>query len=198
MCTRALFAACVLAVALPAVSQPTGCTTAELGAALDRVLQLKNLGTIYVEDAASDGSVVMLPPSFRVARPEIVPLLACEARAAAVLVEHLDDARLTSATFKGGAYWSHPARVPLGVLCLDILIALSPFGSPVRDPKTEDSDRLGAGIRAEYYFRPDDFNVEAGRYIPKPHVLAVKKAWQTALREGLVRFEYSDWLKGKR
>jgi hypothetical protein len=195
---RELFLVCALVVAPPALALPTGCTTAELGAALDRVLQLKNLGPIYFEDAASDGSVVMMPPAYLVARPEIVPLLACEARAAAVLIEHLDDARLTSATFKGGAHWAHPVHVPLGVLCLDILISLSPFGSPVRDPKTENNDGLGAGVRAEYYFRPDEYDIESGRYHPKPHVFAVKKAWQKALREGLARFEYFDWHKGIR
>jgi hypothetical protein len=195
---RGLLAVCALVFAAPSLCQPAGCERADLESALDRVLRLKNLGNIYSEDAAADGSVVMVPPAYRVARPEIIPLLACEARAATVLVEHLDDIRLTSATFKGGTHWSHPARVPLGVLCLDILIFLSPFGSPIRDPETEDNDGLGAGVRAEYYFRPDDFVIKAGRYAPKPQVFAVKKAWQKALRDGLARFEYSDWHKGIR
>jgi hypothetical protein len=198
MTASGLLAVCALVVALPGLSQPAGCANAELETALDRVLQLKSLGNVYFEDAAADGSVVMIPPTYRAARPEIIPLLACEARAAEVLVEHLDDTRLTSARFKGGAHWSHPIRVPLGVLCLDVLISLSPFGSPVRDPKTENDDGLGAGVRAEYYFRPDDFDIKVGRYAPKAHVLAVKEAWQKALREGILRFEYSARHKGIR
>jgi hypothetical protein len=198
MTATRLLAVYALVVALPALSQPGGCARADLKSALDRVLQLKSLGIIYFEDAASDGSVVMMPPTYRAARPEILPLLVCEARAAEVLVDHLDDTRLTSAIFKGGAHRSHPIRVPLGVFCLDILISLTPFGSPVRDPETENDDGLGAGVRAEYYFRPDDFDIKAGRYTPKPHVLEVKKAWQAALHTGVARFEYSDWHKGIR
>jgi hypothetical protein len=179
-------------------AQSVDCGDSQLAEALDRMLRIPGLGEIYVEDGAADGSIVMRPPKYRAARREIVPLLRCETRAAAVLIDHLDDVRLTTARFKGGVYWSKPVSVPLGFVCLDILISLSPFGSPIRDPGTENNDGLGSGVRAEYYFRPDDYQIRGTEYRPKPKVLEVKKNWEKALREGLVQFKYSKWHKGTR
>ena len=198
MAVRGLLIVCALVVARPALCQPAGCTVPELESTLTALVELEDLGGIYFEDAAADGSVVMLPPDYLVARPEIVPFLRCEARAAEVLIAHIDDTRVTSARFKGGAHWPQPMRVPLGVLCLDILISLSPFDSPVRDPETEDNDGLGAGVLAEFYFRPDAFDIRNAAYTPDTHVLAVKEAWEKALHDGRLRFEYSDWHKGIR
>jgi hypothetical protein len=192
----AVLALSALLVSVDVLAGTEGCSRLELEKALEKLRHLSGLGEIYVEDAAADGSVVMIPPDYRYARPEVVLFLKCENQAAEVLIDHLDDTRLTSARFKGGTHWGRPIPVPLGFVCLDILISLSQFGSAIRDPETENNDGLGSGVRGDYYFRPDDYEIRRDRYFPLPHVFEVKASWRKALRDGRLRFEYSNWHKG--
>ena len=186
---HALLLAGVVSVADPIpVAQPQ-CGGKVLETALDQLIQLRPLGVVYTSDAAADGSIVSIPPGYQHGpRPQMLPFLKCGRYAAAVLIAHLDDTRLSWAGFNQAKN-----RVPVGYICLDILIAMTPFGSDIRNPETENDDGLGAGIRPAFYFRPDDYEREAGRYIPRATVRSAQKAWQKVFADSSVTFEYPKW-----
>ena len=193
----------VTAVAAVAVCLAAGaaaqepCSRQAVEQALQRVLELKDLGAIYFEDAACDGSIVKQPPDLRYCRPQVAPILQCAEKAAAVLIEHLDDVRPTTATFAGGAHRVHPMVVPLGVVCLDMLLSISTTASVTYDAASGNNDVLGAGVAPRYYFRPDSYTTSNGRLSPLPIVLEVKANWQRALRAGQLKFEFSKWHRGE-
>jgi len=65
---------------------------------IDALVSYPNFGRIYVEDGAADGSVTApsSPPH------PVKNLLDLGPKAIPLLIAHLDDTRLTSATFEGG------------------------------------------------------------------------------------------------
>jgi hypothetical protein len=185
-----------VSLAAPAWAQDA-CSPAAIEQGLDRILKMQALGVIYFEGGASDGSIVKQPPELTFCRPEIEPILRCEEKAAPVLIQHLDDVRLTAAKFWGSGHRKHPIRVPLGVVCLDMLLSISTTQSPTYDPATENDDTLGAGVVPKFYFRPDAYTVKNGVYAPKPVVLKAKANWQRALEAGQLKFEFSKWHRGE-
>jgi hypothetical protein len=106
-----------------------------------------------------------------------------------LLIAHLDDQRLTSATFDGGRVAQAPIQVPLGYVCLDILLNTT-AGQAVQVVDCAD-DGLGACVRAGYYFRPDVLSGPDGVVTMR----RVKTRWQRAYQAKRVRFEYPTWLK---
>jgi len=147
---------------------------------------------IYVEDGACDGTVVAVPPDYR-PTPETLAILECAQCAAPVLISHLDDARPTTARFKGGEFWSEPIRAPLGYVCLDLLRAITAEGSSAFDPSSVDDDSLGAGIRPSFYFRPDVFQQRGSTDETPPQVRSAKQAWESALSAGTLEFQFHPW-----
>jgi hypothetical protein len=163
------------------------CTTTDVANALERLLDIRDLGNIYVEDAAGfDVTIASI-------RKEVRPITRCPEVAPAILIEHLDDARLTSARFKGSVHRWRPIRVTLGYVCLDLLRTMHTFDSASFDESTDNDETWGAGIARGLYFRPDDYVITKSGYKPTLAVLRAKRAWQDELRAGRLRFESSGW-----
>src|SRR5262249_26509727 len=148
--------------------------------------------TVYHDDGAADATVtaVATPDASRQdapaqgragldLRPPCLPLL----------IPPLDDHRLTSCTFDGGRFAQSPIQVPLGYVCLDILLNAT-AGQAVHVVDCAD-DGLGACVRAGYYFRPDVLSGPDGVVTMR----RVKTRWQRAYRAKRMRFEYPTWLK---
>jgi len=192
-----LLLAVIAGLLAPSVSAKDACSPRSIRNSLETVRKLGDLGVVYIEDAAGDGSVVKIPPEYHSIRPEVAAVLQCGSRAAAILIEHLDDTRPTSAEFSGGSHRASPIRVPFGVVSLDLLMSISTFDSPVRDSETEDNDGLGCGFKAEYYFRPDEFETPQGASKASSWVLKVKFRWRRALARSQLKFEYSKWHRGE-
>lgn len=148
------------------------------------------LTTVYHEDGAADATVTAKEDQNRQDAPAAVrAILDLGPRCIPLLIAHLDDRRLTKARFDGGRFAHAPIVVPLGHVCLDILLNTT-SGQTVHIRDCAD-DGLGACVRSGYYFRPD---VLQGRGGVKAMRLA-KSRWLRAYREKRVRFQYPEWLK---
>jgi hypothetical protein len=170
---------CAFAVSFQAAqgSAPLRTEREQLLYALTKV----DLGSVYFDDGASDGSVTQIGQ-----RIESGPNLKPDARVKAVvdlrgsaiplLIEHLDDARQTRILFKG-------KPVPLGHIALDILTSIIKPNSDVDIPDCGD-DGLGACIDPHYYFRPDASLSEMKR---------VKGNWRRLYRRGTIVYVYPEW-----
>jgi hypothetical protein len=101
-----------------------------------------------------------MQPSLHSQRAHVRAILDLEPSCIPVLVAHLDDQRLTSAKFDGGRFAHAPIQVPLGYICLDILLHAT-SGNAVHVADCAD-DGLGACVRSGYYFRPDILRRRAG------------------------------------
>jgi hypothetical protein len=147
---------------------------------IDALVSYPNFGRIYVEDGAADGSVTSSgsPPQ------AVKDILDLGPKAIPLLIAHLDDTRLTSATFEGGFTWGKPIRVPVGHVCLDVLMHIIGENRYIFDWECGD-DGLGACVKEGYYFRPDEFYpVNKNEYIARLGVRVVKSNWQRAYRRG--------------
>jgi hypothetical protein len=148
--------------------------------------------TVYHDDGAADVTVtaVATTDSSRQDAPaQVRALLDVGPSCLPLLIAHLDDQRLTSVTFDGGRFARAPIEVPLGYVCLDILMNAT-AGQAVHIVDCAD-DGLGACVRAGYYFRPDVLSRPDGVVTMRQ----VKTRWQRAYRAKRVRFEYPTWLK---
>lgn len=150
------------------------------------------LGTDYHEDGAADATVTALATSDssrQTASVEVRAIFDLGPRCIPLLIAHLDDQRLTKTRFDGGAFRNAPIQVPLGHICLDILLHTM-RGRTVYIEDCPD-DGLGAGIRQGYYFRPDVLRGRGGLAAMR----RVKARWQQAYKAKRIRFKYPDWLK---
>jgi len=148
--------------------------------------------TIYHDDGTADATVtaVATPDASRQDAPaQVRALLDLGPNCLPLLIAHLDDQRLTSATFDGGRFAQAPIQVPLGYVCLDILLNAT-AGQAVHVVDCAD-DGLGACVRAGYYFWPDVLSRPEGVVTMR----RVKTRWQRAYRAKRMRFEYPTWLK---
>jgi hypothetical protein len=142
---------------------------------IDALVSARDLHTAYVEDAASDASATERPV------PEVKNILNLGADAIPLLIEHLDDGRLTAATFNTSQGQGKPrltGRATVGYVCLDILMSVVD-GPPVWIEGCGD-DGLGACVEPGFYFRPDE---AAGSV-----VAGSKTEWQKAYRDGKLKF----------
>src|SRR6266446_630542 len=83
------------------------------------------LRTVYSDNGAADATVtaVTTEDTFRKdAAEQVRAILDLGPGCLPLLIAHLDDQRLTGATFDGGRYRHAPIRVPVGHVCLDILL----------------------------------------------------------------------------
>ncbi|MGB9071049.1 MAG: hypothetical protein WCC22_00125 [Terriglobales bacterium] len=195
---RAILAAMAIGTALSLVlfSQGTLAGVPSSGhevpeALVDELVSTPDFGIVYIADGAGDGTVLNDKPAGAVKK--IVNL---RDAAIPVLIRHLDDTRITSAKYKGGAYWDNPIAVPVGYLCLDILSQI------VKDKKVLfvqgrrdcDFDGMGACIQSKYYFNPDDYSMRGERLLPGRKVLTAKRNWEAAQKAGLLKFRFPSWL----
>jgi len=112
-----------------------------------------------------------------------------------MLIAHLDDTRLTSAKlcsyFPGGR--SECAPVPVGYVCLDILMSIVRAPTIIRSECGDDG--FGACIVNGYYFRPDAYVRNGDRFVANAEVHRVKSNWQRANRKRYLKYEYPEWWK---
>jgi len=142
---------------------------------IDALVSTRDLHVLYMEDAASDSSVTERPV------PEVQGIINLGADAIPLLIEHLNDGRLTAATFKTSQGQGKPrvtGREKVGYVCLDILMSVVD-GPPVWIEGCGD-DGLGACVEPGFYFRPDE---AAGSVIA-----GAKTEWQKAYRGGKLKF----------
>lgn len=153
---------------------------------IEPLLKVPDFHMHYYDDGAADATVTCphncdgwpLPKPV----PEVQSLLQTPKTTVPLLIDCLDDGRQTSVRFDGNVT-TRPMQVPLGYVCLDIL--MSRFVSdPIADYECN-TDGLGACLHTEYYFRPDDYtHCWNGTCDPRPWVVHVQKNWQRRLKDG--------------
>jgi len=153
---------------------------------------------VYSEDGAADATVTNVGANNSGAVenpiPEVRSIINLGARAIPLLIAHLNDTRLTSATFNGGFTRGKPIRVPVGYVCLDILTHII-GDNPHIFVRNCGDDGLGACVNSEYYFRPDEYYPAGHDYIAREGVHVAKVNWLRAYRKGLIKFQYPAWWK---
>jgi hypothetical protein len=187
----------VIAVSVLAMMLGEGCTTLErredlsypreLTGLIDRLVVAPGLDTMqYVEDGAADRSI-----SEKRGLEDVEAFFQLGPRAVPLLIDHLDDARLTHATFEGGLTGERRLRVPVGFLCLDLLISLVEKNEPMFSESVTGDDGLAesCSIHFEYFFRPDDYRTTGSEdeWAPRSVVYWVKSNWRRAYTRGQVR-----------
>jgi hypothetical protein len=110
------------------------------------------------------------------------------AKSIPLLIKHLDDTRLTSATFEGRPSFKR-VSVPVGFICLDILLSIVGRNEHIWIKDSFD-DGLGANVQPDYYFRPDAYDRRANECVARKVVRVVKSNWQKAYQSGLIKFEF--------
>lgn len=136
-----------------------------------------------MEQGDRDGKwVPVVKEAFAVADlgPETVPLL----------IDHLDDTRVTKATFRLTGDDTVAQPVALGFVCLDVLTSIVRDDPAVVVPECAD-DGMGACVQAGYYFRPDAFVIEDGVLKAGPTVKQVQANWRRALKNGHAKYALS-------
>ena len=107
---------------------------------IDPLVEVKDFGVGYVEDGAADATVLFPerredPGKFRMPADSVVALVRLRAKAIPLLIDCLSDTRITSAVFDGNMATTH-MKVPVGFVCLDILMGVAP-GKPAADPECD-------------------------------------------------------------
>ena len=143
----------------------------------------------YSEDGAADATVVNVGANnsgvVEKPIPEVRAIVMLGAKAVPILIAHLDDTRLTNATFG-----RNNVRVPVGHVCLDILMHIIKAPGILNEDCADDG--LGACLREGYYFRPDAYARNGRRIIARPEVFRVKRRWQRAYRRGHIKYQYPE------
>ena len=182
--------ACSLAASSGEPAQP--CTLAQVRAAIEQLRTVELPSPVYIEDGAADGSIVL--PSGGETPPSVKTVLTCAAVAAPQLIAYLDDVRPTKILCQTERTKYKSQAVPLGFVCLDLLLVLSDMNSLVTVPDC-DEDGLGACVSDGYYFRPDDYRITDSKTEPLPVVQKTKQAWVRLLKAGRLKFSYPQWLR---
>ena len=175
--TRAILAITLIIFFAPSsisATQRKLASTADYHRYIEALLDVKDFGTNYSEDGAADATVVFPGRGLRPAEP-IVALLGLKGGALPLLIDCLSDMRITSVRFDGNSM-TRPMNVPLGYVCLDILMNLA--GGPVFYPNCAD-DGLGACVNYNLYFRPDDYDgCSKQECLLRPWIIVVQRAWR--------------------
>lgn len=154
---------------------------------IDPLVQVKDFKVEYYEDGAADASV-LFPGQGEYQMPvdAVVAIAQLRQRSLPVLIDCLSDGRLTNAWF-GGNRITARMRVPVGYVCMDLLMGMVP-GRPVADPECSD-DGLGSCMNEGFYFRPDDYFLCSDQDCnPRPWVLVVQRNWKGMYLAGRIKF----------
>lgn len=151
---------------------------------VEPILTVTDFGTRYTEDGAGDASVLR---RFNGKSPDpIMALLRLGPKALPLLIDCLMDGRVTSMRFSGSTV-SKPMNVPIGYVCLDVLMGT--IRGPVSEPECAD-DGMGACMKQEFYFRPDDYSQCWPDFcLPRPWVRVVQENWKRLYQKRKLRFE---------
>ncbi len=137
----------------------------------------------YFEDGASDYSVLVPNPD-----KAILEIIKLGDKAIPILIEHLDDTRLTSTTFH---IKSNHIKVPVGHICLDILRGIVEHNPPMFYESNDDGLGYSWGLNDGYYFRPDDYiSSDKNNYRIRLIVKIVKNNWKQAYEQNKVKYRY--------
>jgi hypothetical protein len=153
---------------------------------IEPLLTVQDFHTHYIDDGAADATVTCpndcddSPSSLPV--PAVAALMKNHSVTVPLLIDCLSDGRLTSIQFDGNAT-TLPMKVPVGYVCLDILISQFTY-KPITDHGCS-NDGLGACIYTFFYFRPDDYtHCWKDSCNPRPWVLVVQRSWRKQLQLG--------------
>jgi len=166
-------------------------TAGEYHRYIDPLLGVTDFEAHYYEDGAADATVLFpegtQPPKTHLRPPEpVVELVRLRDRSLPLLIDCLDDGRVTTMRFEGNKI-TQPMNVPLGYVCLDILMNLV-TGKPVSDSECA-SDGLGACMNLGFYFRPDDYYECSDRdCFLRPWVHVVRRKWKQEYLAHRLRF----------
>lgn len=149
----------------------------------------------YGEDGAHDATVLALyiqnvdeviPP-----KKEVRDIVALKDKAIPLLIECLDNTSPTSAIFIGGYNRNKPyTKVPVGHVCLDILIHIAKNLDAIDKDCPRGEVELGACLKDGFYFRPDDYSPLGEGFRERAIVRIVKANWLKAYRKGKVKYDY--------
>lgn len=166
------------------------------GNPIDALISAPNLHVKYVEDGAADGTVLAVYPdsdgyATNPIAQEVKDIVGLRDKALPILIECLDDTRPTSATVSSGGYLTDkPVRVPVGHICLDILINIVGVENRLIYAEAEYGG-FGSEMKTGYYFRPDDYRTDGKEFFePRPIIKIVKTNWQKAYRDGQIKYDY--------
>lgn len=176
-----LLACCVAAlVSDSSATQKRLTSEAQYHKYIDPLLQVNDFGMYYYEDGAADASVLFPTKSGNpYGRPAaaVIALIRLRENGFPILIDCLSENRIANVRFTGNNL-TREMRVPLGYVCLDILMQTT-WGKPVADPECSD-DGLGACMNYGYYFRPDDYsNCWDSECLLRPWVTVVQQNWRT-------------------
>lgn len=181
---------CFLLLGAGHASQPPRLSSAEdYRRYIDPLLRVADFGIHYYDDGAADASVLF--PStesnpYDRPREPVIALVRLRDKSFPLLIDCLSDPRVTTANFDGSSI-TMPMKVPLGYVCLDILMAIVD-GKPAARPGCAD-DGLGACMNEGFYFRPDDYSrCWQGVCDLRPWVNVVQRKWREAFLRRQLRF----------
>jgi hypothetical protein len=182
---------CLLSPAWASAASGKLATPTEYHRYIDPLLGVSDFRTQYDEDGAADASVVYpqsgQPPYGYLKPPEpILDLVRLRGRSLPLLIDCLSDGRITTMHF-GGNWITKPMKVPVGYVCLDILMNVV-VGRPVSDPDCS-NDGLGACMNYGFYFRPDDYYECSERdCFLRSWVSVVRRKWKVAYINHRLKF----------
>ena len=173
--------------------QPQGASTPDYHRYIDPLITVKDFGMHYYEDGAADASV-LFPEGVNYPRPAepVIALVRLRGKVLSLLIDCLNDGRITSIRFDGNRRTSS-MNVPVGYVCLDILMNTT-RGKPVSDPECAD-DGLGACMNFGFYFRPDDYyECSDSACLSRPWISVVQRNWKKQFLANRLRFRnpYDD------
>lgn len=164
---------------------------------IDPLLAESNFGVEYTEGGGGDASVLYplrngnpyAPPS-----SSVIGIVRAGAKAFPALVDCLTDGRTTSVYFDGNNI-TERMKVPVGYVCLDILMAIAQ-GPGIKTE--EEADGLGGDMNTDFYFRPNDYAncwPTLGQCDIEPWVAVVQKSWTKEFLKGQLQFRnpYDKW-----
>ncbi|MGA1984575.1 MAG: hypothetical protein ABSG84_19185 [Acidobacteriaceae bacterium] len=170
-------------------TQPHLASAAAYHRYIDPLLAVKDFKTHYYEDGAADATV-LFPlgdadhPYPRPVDP-VIALVRLREKSIPLIIDCLSDSRITSVRFDGNAM-TRPMNVPLGYVCLDILMGTTKDRS-VYFPDCAD-DGLGACIEPDFYFRPDDYTCWNNECLLRPWISVVQRNWRAQYLAHRLRF----------
>ncbi len=166
-------------------------TTADYEKYIAPLLSVKDFGMHYYDDGAADASVIYPSSASNVYERPLDPissLIRLGKKSHPLLIDCLSDERLTAVWFAGNTT-TREMRVPLGYVCLDLLMHVTE--SKIVFEADCANDGLGACVNTGYYFRPDDyFHCAVGweKCVARPWIAVVQKNWARLHKQRRLQF----------
>ena len=185
---------------------PSTIAADEHGRFVDALVNTPSIGPIYADDGAGDGTIMVADQQQGERQhpfPAVKAIVDLGDKALPLLIDCLGDTRITSATmiFQAGNPHAKPVPVPVGEVCLDVLLnVVVPTKEVFVDscpPEEKEGDEpccftdgLGACVNKGFYFRPDAYDLRDGRAVAHSIVTTVQSNWRKAYKNGLLTYRY--------